>query len=486
MAIMNMFSGGSGARVPLEAPTDLVIVSRDSSSLISWTDPVDKIATPGGEAVSTWAYTVLVRKEGSAPTSAYDGVQVLKETTRNQYESVTYTDSGLVNGTTYYYAVYAYNTIGMASEALVGSVTPTAAMPEYAGTFESQYSDHNELAAMSSTENYFILAGGVTSNYYNTPFSKTVSAFTYDLTESVLPNNLSGNNGSGIGNMNPFSFNGHAVFLSGTYGSVGSGEHGQAGFHTVSDSLTLTFNETYSLNQGKCIGVTTTENYAVFAGAYNPSTTYTSRISAIDKSFSSRSISASLSKRTCYKSSATAGSTAVFYGGIEYGDWVKVQEVVSVNDSLTMQKLADAPSDACNNVAGASFSGKAVFVGGHGYGQGGSDGTAYVYYYDSSLTKHVGEPLTQTRYDAVGIPFNNYLAIIGGRGFGDPSSSSSPIYYTELYDASFTKCGNPDPDIDMHQVYGYWSAGAISYGRVNNKVLINPYPEVGRCVFVYQ
>lgn len=125
MAILNMFGGGGGVRIPLEPVTNLVLVGKTNSMLISWTDPIDKVASPGGENVAEWAYTIVVRKQGSAPTSPTDGVQVLKETIRNQYSSTTYTDTGLTNDVTYYYAVYAFSTLGAASEGVVGNAKPT-------------------------------------------------------------------------------------------------------------------------------------------------------------------------------------------------------------------------------------------------------------------------------------------------------------------------------------------------------------------------
>ena len=126
MPILNTFSGGGGGiRIPLEAPAGFSATVSDGTISFTWTDPVDKVANPGGELVSEWNYTLVVRKAGSAPLTPTDGYQVLRTTSRNQYTATPFTDTGLDNDVTYYYAIYAYSTLGVPSEALVGNATPT-------------------------------------------------------------------------------------------------------------------------------------------------------------------------------------------------------------------------------------------------------------------------------------------------------------------------------------------------------------------------
>ena len=114
-----------GVSIPLEAPTSFSGTSGDGTATITWTDPVNKYADPGGELVSDWSHDIVVRKQGSAPSSPSDGVQVLQTTSRDQVASEPYVDSGLTNDQEYYYGIYAYNQFGLESEALIGSVTPT-------------------------------------------------------------------------------------------------------------------------------------------------------------------------------------------------------------------------------------------------------------------------------------------------------------------------------------------------------------------------
>ena len=118
--------------IPLDPPTSFVCEARNSKVDITWVDPKDKYATPEGEQmedtdqlVSVWAYTKIVRKEGSQPSSPSDGITVYTSDIRNQHQSAIYEDIGVTNGVTYYYAAYAYNTDGVYSDGAFSSgVTP--------------------------------------------------------------------------------------------------------------------------------------------------------------------------------------------------------------------------------------------------------------------------------------------------------------------------------------------------------------------------
>ena len=81
-----------GALIPLEAPTNLVLTPVNARVDITWTDPVDKVASPGGEDVALWDHTVIIRKAGSAPTGPDDGELIYTETSRNQHQYDVYSD----------------------------------------------------------------------------------------------------------------------------------------------------------------------------------------------------------------------------------------------------------------------------------------------------------------------------------------------------------------------------------------------------------
>lgn len=77
---------------------------------ITWTDPEDLYYD--GATVAKWAGTLLVRKEGSAPKSRFDGDIIVDSTTRNQYASTGFADTNVVNGTIYYYKFFPYDITG--------------------------------------------------------------------------------------------------------------------------------------------------------------------------------------------------------------------------------------------------------------------------------------------------------------------------------------------------------------------------------------
>ena len=133
---MNMFPGGTTLQIPLDAPAGFTAEAGNAQVTLTWTDPKDKYATPEGETaqdpdqlVSVWEYTQIIRKTGSQPTGPHDGELVVSSSVRDQYQTTGFVDTGLVNDTLYYYAAYAYNTDGVASEGAFTSATPIAGTP---------------------------------------------------------------------------------------------------------------------------------------------------------------------------------------------------------------------------------------------------------------------------------------------------------------------------------------------------------------------
>ena len=112
----------SGTGWKLSAPTNVAVVNFDEAAKITWTDP-DDVVINGGIAAA-WAGTKVIRKEGSAPTSPTDGVEVVNETTRNQYQNTPVVDTGLTNGVTYYYGIFPYTDLGAYNLQSVTSFIP--------------------------------------------------------------------------------------------------------------------------------------------------------------------------------------------------------------------------------------------------------------------------------------------------------------------------------------------------------------------------
>lgn len=128
MPILSNFPGGSGGGggLALAAVSNITTLTSSGKVYIKWTDPDDLVVAES--ILASWGGTLLVRKAGSMPTSRRDGTVVIDNTTRNQYSNAYFCDSGLSDGTTYYYKFFPYTTTGTYtdSEDDEFSATPTA------------------------------------------------------------------------------------------------------------------------------------------------------------------------------------------------------------------------------------------------------------------------------------------------------------------------------------------------------------------------
>ena len=78
---------------------------------IKWTDPDD--ITTNEPVPATWAGTVVVRKDGSAPLHRWDGVvEIVDETTRDSYAETYLEDNTAEENKTYYYGIFPYDERG--------------------------------------------------------------------------------------------------------------------------------------------------------------------------------------------------------------------------------------------------------------------------------------------------------------------------------------------------------------------------------------
>jgi hypothetical protein len=85
---------------------------------IKFTDPDD----------TAWAGTKVVMKAGSYPNNERDGTVILDNTTKNTYSENPFTQSGLTNGTTYYFGFFPYSADGAVNYNVAnrGTGTPVA------------------------------------------------------------------------------------------------------------------------------------------------------------------------------------------------------------------------------------------------------------------------------------------------------------------------------------------------------------------------
>jgi hypothetical protein len=116
------WSTGVGASATPVAPPDttppasvlsLTADAGDSIVQLAWTNPGD----------ADWAGTRVLRKEGGYPTGPTDGTIVFDGA------ADSYLDNGVTNGTTYYYAAYAYDTSLNFAAPAQAAATPEANLP---------------------------------------------------------------------------------------------------------------------------------------------------------------------------------------------------------------------------------------------------------------------------------------------------------------------------------------------------------------------
>ena len=129
MPIISNFPGGSGSGsggLALAGATNIKTLTAHEKVYIQWTDPEDLVVA--GSTLASWGGTLLVRKAGSMPTSRRDGVIVLDSKTRDAYKSTYFCDSGLTDGTVYYYKLFPYTTPNSSTDVEDGgfSATPNA------------------------------------------------------------------------------------------------------------------------------------------------------------------------------------------------------------------------------------------------------------------------------------------------------------------------------------------------------------------------
>lgn len=118
--------------------TNLTSSTTETQALLAWTNPTN----------GDYQKTKIVRKENSYPASVSDGTLVFDDNKNS------FTDSNLKSGTTYYYAVYTYDTSGNYSQASTFTVITKGVAP----SSSTSYPDSTLIKTPGSFKVYVIIS----------------------------------------------------------------------------------------------------------------------------------------------------------------------------------------------------------------------------------------------------------------------------------------------------------------------------------------
>ena len=197
-------SSFSTSKYPPDSVTNFVAESSPNLVRLTWTDPEDLTLVDG--TVIKWAYTRIVRKAGSVPENMNDGVVVVNNAIRNQYQETPYQDTSVINNTTYYYVAFSVSeTGGINTEGPVVS-----AMPEsyYTMTVIINEADSNPATCCSYADDAVDMTSGKDATAWAEFFGYKPCLF---------------KDGQVVGYLNP---NNYAQFEDGTPADITSGDAG--------------------------------------------------------------------------------------------------------------------------------------------------------------------------------------------------------------------------------------------------------------------
>ena len=161
--IPNFLSGGGvSGGVKLLPATGIIAQPASERVYIKWTDPNDIVIS--GTTFAEWGGTIFVRKAGSMPSNRRDGAIILDSKTRNAYKDEWFCDSGLSNGTTYYYKLFPYTTEGIYTDDAADefTATPAALAPGNVSNISLTAAGNGKLGISWTDPALAIVSNGVT------------------------------------------------------------------------------------------------------------------------------------------------------------------------------------------------------------------------------------------------------------------------------------------------------------------------------------
>ena len=179
---------GNGSGVEIGDVSSFTAVGKHGRVLLTWTDPSDVMVE--GVTLARWKGTLIVRKAGSAPSDKFDGVVVVDSLSRNAYASTPLEDTGLTDGTVYYYRAFPHTTGSTYTIGSSVSGTPnkeTVALPVFSGSLS--YTGEYQLAVFTGFDSAKMTKtgdlGGTNAGSYTTTFTLTDSDYAWPNGDSV-------------------------------------------------------------------------------------------------------------------------------------------------------------------------------------------------------------------------------------------------------------------------------------------------------------
>ena len=345
----------------------------NGSVVLKWEDPEDYTTTDNYPV--EWASTRIVRKTGSYPADENDGTVVVTSTTRNQYKSNGFTDSGLTNYTTYYYRAFSCSTDGVYNHEQVQ--TTAQPIPYKTMTVKINLANSNPATCGSYADNASTMSSGKDVAAWQEFFGYRPCLF---------------KNGKVVGYLNPNDF---TKFENGTSADITSGNAGDVMIQFPRRGVRIS-------KSGKVVTVSMTDNpndssfkyYAHQRGSTNKDYFYLGVYSGCVTGGKLRSLSGSYpTTNTSISSFDQYGkANGTGYGCIGYYQWLflQVMYVLQFKGNLNSQSTV-----------------------GYGYCSGGSikntgrSNTNGMIYGDSNVVKLFG---IEDIWGNVGQLLNNYYA----------------------------------------------------------------------------
>jgi len=291
--------------------------------------------------------------------------------------------------------------------------------------------------ASTSFGSYGLMSHGSTTDYEdNTIYCTTIYGFTSSLTQ--FARNTNGQT-SGVYSAAALNDNSYAFFVCGGYAS--------SNVNCISSTLTLS---SYNHTNRNSMSAGSVGNYVVYGGGkrtFNGTTSSYNEARAVNNTLSVTT----LTNFTTVRGNATPasiGNYILFAGGTQGTSTSGLNTIELYNSSLTKGSAPElhtgyAVTQGRCDMAGVTFAGYALFVGGdNGYSGGDSTeedywmcggGTKSAIGYNSSLTRTLFfDFLQEKRYRSQAVVLGDNLIVAGGQG---PSYLSS----VEVFDQSLTR-----------------------------------------------